>query len=111
MIFEWGPDRLKLVLDLTLYPEDAVFKCFYWYASSYDVTINRTSDTQLCVALAWKSEPSSPDFKNQIESKIRRDLIDFKTRDIVAKETRVVRDLLVAKAFAHGDDFDNIDQE
>ena len=41
-----------------------------------------------------------------IKDKIRTDLVDFKTRDIVTKETINIRDLLVAKAFAHSDDFD-----
>ena len=44
---------------------------------------------------------------NSIEKKIRQDLIDFKTRDIITEETRNIRDLIIAKAFSKIDDFDS----
>ena len=37
------------------------------------------------------------------QQKLTRDLIDFNLRDIVTKETQNVRDLLIAKAFSHGE--------
>jgi len=39
-------------------------------------------------------------------SDIRKNLIDFKTRDLVAKETADIKALLIAKAFANEEDFD-----
>ena len=36
--------------------------------------------------------------------KIKQDLLDFKLRDIINKETRIIRELLIAKAFANYDD-------
>ena len=43
---------------------------------------------------------------NEHLQKLERDLIDFKLREIVVKETKNVRDLLIAKAFAHQDDLE-----
>ena len=100
------PDGMSLLLDGLLYPEDAVFKCFYWYASEFDVSIDRAPDAHLRVNLRWKSAPASAEFVERLVVRIRRDLIDFKTRDIASKETKTVRDLLIAKAFAHGEEFD-----
>jgi hypothetical protein len=39
-------------------------------------------------------------------TKIKRDLVDFKTRDIISAETRNIREILIAKAFANDDSFD-----
>jgi len=53
------------------------------------------------------------DFPEELEfddilTTIKKDLIDFKTRDIVAKETANIRTLLIAKAFANNDEFDEV---
>jgi His-Xaa-Ser system protein HxsD len=39
--------------------------------------------------------------------KLERDLLDFNLRDIVTKETKNIRDILIAKAFSHGE-FDEL---
>ena len=104
-----SPHELVLAVDAPLYAEDVVFKCFYWYGDKYNVTINRSADGHdLVVTLATKGGLLSDAALSQLESMVQRDLIDFKTRDIVAKETRIVRELLIAKAFAHSDDFDSL---
>ena len=36
---------------------------------------------------------------DEIEKKIKNDLVDFKTRDIINTETKDIRNILVAKAF------------
>lgn len=50
--------------------------------------------------------PDSKLEEKELESmllRLKRDLIDFNLRDIVAKETRTVRELLIAKAFSSFD--------
>jgi His-Xaa-Ser system protein HxsD len=42
----------------------------------------------------------------KILPKIENDLLDFKTREIVSLETKNIRELLIAKAFAFEDEFD-----
>lgn len=41
-----------------------------------------------------------------IAARIRIDLLDFKTREIIIKETKDIRAMLIAKAFANDDAFD-----
>ena len=46
-------------------------------------------------------------FKRFTRTYKKRDLIDFKLRDIVTKETQTIRELITAKAFAYFDLDDN----
>jgi His-Xaa-Ser system protein HxsD len=104
---EVGPARLELLLDAGLYPEAVVFKCFYWYGAEYEVFIDRAADGRsLSVVLSPRKGSLMGEQVDALISRVRRDLVDFKTRDIVARETQSIRELLVAKAFASFDEFD-----
>ncbi|RYE57212.1 MAG: His-Xaa-Ser system protein HxsD [Sphingobacteriales bacterium] len=81
-----------------------LYKCFYWYGGNFDVVISHPNTQQYQIELSPKFE--SPDF-NETISKVKRDLIDFKLRNIVTKETQTIRELIVAKAFANYDDEEN----
>ena len=53
------------------------------------------------------AEPQcSPGSPTRAIKKLKNDLIDFQVRDIVTKETKNVRDLLIAKAFATTDKYE-----
>ncbi len=107
IIIERSLHLVRISLDPGLYPEDMVFKCFYWYGGEFDVSVDRSSnDMALEVELQPKVGHLDEVRTKGLLSRIQQDLIDFKTRDIVSKETRVIRELLVAKAFAHSDEFD-----
>jgi His-Xaa-Ser system protein HxsD len=107
-VHEASERHLELRLHPGLYPEAVLYKCFYWYGKEYDVTIDRTDgrDGRISVLLSARRPPLSGDELAQLISRVKRDLIDFRTRDIVARETMVIRELLVAKAFANSDDLD-----
>jgi His-Xaa-Ser system protein HxsD len=108
MIVDESTSRcLRLRLDSALYSEAVVFKCFYWYGKDFDVTIEKVNSGQeLTVTLIPHRSTLTVEELERLHSRVRRDLIDFKTRDIVARETRAIRELIVAKAFAHSDEFD-----
>jgi His-Xaa-Ser system protein HxsD len=98
---------LRIRLDSALYTEAVVYKCFYWYGNEFDVVVERASEEG---ALVVELRPRRPRFSTEdllaLQSRVKRDLVDFKTRDIVARETQAVRELLVAKAFANSDEYD-----
>lgn len=106
MVMEASERHVELRIDPELYNEAVVFKCFYWYGNDFDVTIERAEDDggSFAVLLAARGEALSGDQLQALISRVKRDLVDFKTRDIVARETQVIRELLVAKAFANADD-------
>lgn len=93
---------LALTVDATIYSETVLFKCFYWYANAFEVEISKISPSSYAVHLRPKE---TPDW-DTIIPKIKRNLVDFKLRQIVTDETATIRDLIVAKAFAHYEETD-----
>ncbi len=91
-------NELILLIEKDIYNEDVLHKCFYWYGGNFDVDISSYSEGIFSVRLKPTSE--TQDLNITVE-RIRRDLIDFKLRDIVTKETKTIRELIVAKAFAY----------
>ena len=90
---------VQVVIDGKLYSEEVIHKCFYWYGDKYSVNIN----TEANFFVVEISELSKKGNIEKIFPKIKNDLIDFKTREIISTETKNIRDLLVAKAFANGE--------
>jgi His-Xaa-Ser system protein HxsD len=94
--------------DVTLYTKEAVFKCLYWYGDKFQVTVNVENDAVFKISLIPQdSGLTEATDLNLYLQKLERDLIDFNLRDMVSKETRNVRDLLIAKAFSNGE-FDEL---
>ncbi len=83
------------------YPSEVLYKCFYWYGANFDVTIEPMGESCTQITLKHKHESLSDDDIEKLISKIKRDIIDFKLRQIVTNETKTVRELLIAKAFAY----------
>nr|WP_315200643.1 His-Xaa-Ser system protein HxsD [uncultured Flavobacterium sp.] len=89
--------ELHFSLNEGQYNEDILYKCFYWYAADYNVNIKK-ENTLYQISISNKT---GEDINETLLKKIQQDLIDFKLRDIVTKETKNIRELLTAKAFAH----------
>lgn len=96
---------IKIELPIALYNTDVLHKCFYWYASDFRVAIENSDKEFAVVELAHNNDLTLAE-KEEIINRIHRDLIDFKTRDIVTKETANIRDLLIAKAFSPLNEFE-----
>ena len=99
MVFSTDNNVLRLSVDSRLYSESVVYKCFYWYTGEYDVSILASGNNYEVQLIKKDGGAVSID----IESKIQRDLIDFKLRQIVSEETKQIRELITAKAFAYYD--------
>jgi len=92
-------------VDESVFSLDVVTKATYWLSGRYTVDLLRDrSRERIVVRLALPGGTLSDEQKSDVEVRLRRDLIDFRTRAIIEQETRVIRDLLVAKAFAAGDE-------
>lgn len=97
--------HVVLCVDLSIYNERIVDKVLYWWSGDYTITrINCSGTTLQTIALA-ASEPVSLEKFEMIARKLSADLIDYKNRAIVESETRDLRNILYAKAFANSDDF------
>lgn len=99
MTYHLTDNLLTLQIDSKIYNEAVVFKCFYWLCKDLEVDISLQKDVYI-VLISGKDSALHMNWDNLIE-KIKQSLIDFKLRDIVNQETRTIRELIVAKAFAH----------
>ncbi len=91
--------RLEVVVSNEQYSEATLHKCFYWYTRDYRVEIARLDEEQSSIFLTPK-DAGPIDFTG-LQSQVHNDLLDFRLRELIAEETRTVRELLLAKAFAH----------
>lgn len=92
-------EAVKLQLDKSIYSKEAIVKCLYWYSQDNEIDIK-----DLDCVFDINVIPYNQKVDNKIlEQKLRRDLLDFNLRAIVAKETSTLRELILAKAFSHGE--------
>lgn len=98
MEFEIKEGELFLLIEKEIYNEDVLHKCFYWYGNNFNIEISSFSEKLFSVRLQPLNKLEN--LQNTI-IKVNRDLIDFKLRDIVTKETKTIRELIIAKAFAY----------
>lgn len=98
-VVEATPGQLIVEIDLEVFRESAVFKWLYWCGERWSADVERVPETRrVRVAFsALRPVASSIDWETQAVD-LRRSLIDFQTRQIVAEETKTVRELIVAKA-------------
>lgn len=75
-------------------------KCVYWYTGAFDVHVSSGKGGYI-VEMTPRESPLSADVADATRARFLRDLIDHQTRSLVARETATVRELLIAKAFAH----------
>jgi His-Xaa-Ser system protein HxsD len=97
-------DGLLVFVDATLFSKDAIFKCLYWYGDKFHTSVAFTDSNTYCISLNVLTNTSFN--KEELElycQKLERDLIDFQLRETIGKETKNIRDLLVAKAFSNGE--------
>lgn len=91
---------LELVLESAHYSSIMLHKCFYWYTRDYQVLIELMDGKCFRVRLQPKEGVALP---AAILDQVHNDLLDFQLREMIAEETRTIRELLIAKAFAHYD--------
>ena len=99
---------VTVYLDDRVYSRDAILKCLYWYGKDYHTEVEIPSEHVFRITVRPKVSAtlSALEFDNLLQQ-LERDFVDFNLRDIVAKETRIVRELLIAKAFSNGE-FDEL---
>lgn len=104
-------DEIIVFADTSLYSKDSVFKCLYWFGNKFHTNISVVENIERefykITLKPLVGHEISEENKIKTLQKLENDLVDFNLRDIVSKETKNIRDLLVAKAFSNGE-FDEI---
>lgn len=94
---------MTIEIDRNIYSDIVISKVVYWLSSKYIIKRTILGDTE---ELDIKF---SEDEKEITEEEFYRLLNDYKLRDLVAKETKEIKTILYAKAFADDENFSEDD--
>lgn len=100
-----SPQTVRIEIDGNLYSEQVIYKCFYWYGKDYEVSITKNANLYT-VRLTSLATSISDAILQSLRSKIAKDLVDFKTREIIHNETNNIKHILIAKAFSSLEEYD-----
>lgn len=98
---------IHMRLSGALYPKEVVFKAAYWLTKNYQISIdwNASLATYEVSILPKEDSFNEADLAHLVE-RFKADLVDFSTRQLIAEETKDIRAILLAKAFANEPDFE-----
>lgn len=109
MIFSLFDDStLRILLNEKLYDLEVINKAFYWYLNEYQVSISILSVGEIQILLKKRKGLISDAEIEVLTERIKRDLLDFQVRQYVNRETKTIREILIAKAFSGSDEFDEV---
>ncbi len=94
-----------LKVDLSIYNESVIDKVLYWWAGNYVITRRNETGTTIQTIVFSAPNPITREEFDRMRLKLSADFIDYKNRAIIDSETRDLRNILYAKAFANSDDF------
>ncbi len=101
--FEDGALRISLSIDI--YGLDAIFRSCYWLTDRCYVYLAPSQDRLIEVTLVAKE--GGVDVTDQLAWDFVNDLIDQRLRIDVNRETRAIREMIIAQAFAETDLIDD----
>jgi His-Xaa-Ser system protein HxsD len=96
---EWierHPDGMTLSIDSSLYPDEAVFRTCYGFTDRCYMFLQRDGNI---LKVRFRKRRQSADLDGVI-GQFGNDLINHRIRYSLARETRPIRELIVAQAFA-----------
>ena len=89
-------------LDSRIFSKNGIVKCLYWYSEEFQISINVKDEYFFDIKLVSNNKLSKNEL-NKFKQKLNQEFIDYNLRDIVRQETTTIRELIIAKAFAHGE--------
>jgi His-Xaa-Ser system protein HxsD len=93
-------------IDSLIFNEDVITKALYWLTADYFI-FQKKNNTIFEIQLELKEGSFSENKIDELKSQLNQNLIDFKTRNIINIETKSIREILLVKAFANNDDFED----
>ncbi len=93
---------ITFLLDSRIFSKNGIIKCLYWYSKEFQISVNLKDDFFYDIRLVSNIEMSENE-KKKYKQKLNQEFIDYNLRDIVSQETKTIRELIIAKAFAHGE--------
>lgn len=97
---------MTIEIDRRIYNDSVISKAIYWLSGDYLIVRSLLNDITESISITVKSGSIS---ERELEVKLLQTLNDFKLRQIVADETRDIKTILYAKAFAEDEDLSEED--
>lgn len=97
---------MTIEIDRRIYNDSVISKAIYWLSGDYIIVRSLLNDITESISITTKSGSIN---EQELEVKLLQTLNDFKLRQIVADETRDIKTILYAKAFAEDEDLSEED--
>jgi len=95
---------VTLLVDESVYSREALLRTCYWFTDRCYLFVSRTDSGVFSVRIRAKADGKALD---TISGDFENALIDQQVRQDITRETARLRELIVAKAFAEGQDLDD----
>lgn len=96
---------MTVTVDKRIYNDSVISKAVYWLSCDFSISrclINESFEEIKATSVSNRNN-------NEFEARLTQALNDFKLRQIVADETRDIKTILYAKAFAEDEDLNEED--
>jgi His-Xaa-Ser system protein HxsD len=103
-----GADGVSIRIDLAIYPLDIVLRACHPFTARCYVFARDVEDGTVTVEFAPRNPGES---LRDLAGEYSNALLDYRLRRLIADETRVIRELLVAQAFCEADLLDRRQSE
>lgn len=97
---------MTIKIDRRIYSDSVISKAIYWLSGDFIIVRSLLDDDIEQLSITANSDSID---EITIENKLMQALNDFKLRQIIADETRDVKTILYAKAFAEDEDLSEED--
>lgn len=97
---------MTIKIDRRIYNDSVISKAIYWMSGDYIIVRSLLDDNTESLSISSNDTGVTDE---DLKMKLMQVLNDFKLRQIVADETRDIKTILYAKAFAEDEDLDEED--
>jgi His-Xaa-Ser system protein HxsD len=97
---------VQCTIDSDIFNERVITKSLYWLSENYNL-YQELSGKLFKIRIELKTGFFMQSNIDELKSHLNQNLIDFKTRDIINQETKSIREILLIKAFANNDEFED----
>lgn len=96
---------MKIEIDRKIYSDSVISKAIYWLSGDFSIERKLLDNGNEAIIATPKGKTPDESFHSRLSSLLN----DFKLRQIVADETRDIKTILYAKAFAEDEDLSEED--
>ena len=100
IIFKEDDKFFKIFIPQRLYSKEAILNCLYWKLNDCNIRFSVFSEREFQVSLDLTALTLQE--KESLKNTFSNELLDYELREVVNRETKSIRELIIAKAFANG---------